>query len=287
MLRSMVRLHLAPLPEMPKPQVRTGAPPPGLVRQDLGAASGWRRRCPSGAVGPWQDGDCDLLEMTCIQERRVRGCERSAATSADLGRHAVRQADRTTCPVVATSAKAAGRCGQLAINHDGVVKTQLREIEAGLLFIGASEPNEVVDHLGDSDRRERTAGVDEPFDFASGRFVLEEGKYRVGVEDRQRRPVRSVSSRRDSRRARLVVGPCFAYLPRSSPTGSAPTGRMTTRSPRSTTRTCRVFHRARVSAGIETWPFRDTVIKYEVSLTTTLYSRRLALYTGGRVPGYA
>ncbi len=110
--------------------------------------------------------------MTCIQKRRVRGCEWSAAVSADLGRHAVRQADRTTCPVVAASAEAAGRCGQLAIDHDGVVKTQLREIEACFLFIGASKPNEVVDHLGDSARSERTAGIDELVDFASGRFVL-------------------------------------------------------------------------------------------------------------------
>ena len=217
--------------------------------------------------------------MTRIQERRVRSCEWSAAASTDLGRHAVRQADRTKCPVVAASAEAASRCGQLAIDRDGVVKTQLCEIEAGFLFIGSSEPNQVVDHLGDSDRRERTAGLDELFHFASGRFVLEERKYRVGVEDRQRRPVRSVSSRRDSRRARLVVGPCFAYLPRSFPTGSAPTGRITTRSPRSTTRTCRVFHRARASAGIETWPFRDTVITCDVSLMTTLYVWHVTLYT--------
>lgn len=217
--------------------------------------------------------------MTCIQERRVSGCEWSAAASGNLGGHAVRQADRTTGPVVAAGAKAACRCGQLAIDHDGVVKTELREVEAGIFFIGASEPNEVVDHLGNTDCRQCTTGLDERFDFAGGRFVLQERKYRVGIKDRQRRPVRSVSSRRDSRRARLVVGPCFAYLPRNSATGSAPTGRITTRSPRSTTRTCRVFHRARVSAGIETWPFRDTVITREISLMATLYVGRMTLYT--------
>ena len=215
--------------------------------------------------------------MTRIQERRVRRREWSAAASGDLGRDAVRKAERTTCPVVAASAQAAGRCGQLAIDHDGVTKTQLGEVEACFLFIGPSEPNEVVDHLGDADCRQCTAGPDEILDFTGGRFVLEERKYRIGIEDRQRRPVRSASSRRDARRARLVVGPCFAYLPRSSPTGSSPTGLMTTRSPRSTTRTCRVFHLALVSAGIETWPFRDTVITCEATLMTPLYAGPAAL----------
>ena len=112
--------------------------------------------------------------MTRIQERRVRRREWSAAASGDLGRYAVRKAERTTCPVVAASAEAAGRRGQLAIDHDGVIKTQLGEVEAGFLFIGPSEPNEVVDHLGDADCRQCTAGPNEILDFAGGRFVPEE-----------------------------------------------------------------------------------------------------------------
>jgi hypothetical protein len=217
--------------------------------------------------------------MTRIEKRRVGRRKWPAAVSSGLRRHAVGEADRTACPVVTAGTQAARRRSQIAIDHDGVVKPELCQVETGFLLIGASKPNEVVDHLGDTDRGQGTTVVDELFDVAGRGFVLQERQHRIGIEDGQRRVARSASCRRASRRARVVDGPCFAYLPRKSPTGSSPTGRMTTRSPRSTTSTCRVFHRARVSAGIDTWPFRDTVITCEVSTMTALYGARAALYT--------
>ena len=203
--------------------------------------------------------------MTRIEQRRVGASKWLAAVPGRLRSHAVGEADRTTCPVVAARTKAARRSSQVAVDRDGVVEPQLCQIKGGLLLVGASKSNEVVNHLGDTDRRQRATVDDELFNLAGSGLVLQERQHRIGIEDGQRRATRSVSSRRESRRARLVVGPCFAYLPRKSPTWSSPTGLMTTRSPRSTTRTCRVFHRARVSAGIDTWPFRDTVITCEVS----------------------
>jgi hypothetical protein len=89
-------------------------------------------------------------------------------------------------------------------------------------------------------------------------LLLQVGDDGVRVEDGQ--PLRDCSSRRPCRRASSAEGPRPQYLPFNSEMGSEGSGRITTRSPRSTTITRRVFHRALALAGIETWPLRDTVM---------------------------
>ena len=104
-------------------------------------------------------------------------------------------------------------------------------------------------------RRRRSApnrrGQQRP-DLTRRSFTLEVRQDRIGIEEGQRGMARRASSSRACLRARSVVGPRPRYLPSRSSTGWSPRGRITTRSPRSTTTTRRVLHRARVSAGIET-----------------------------------
>jgi hypothetical protein len=120
----------------------------------------------------------------------------------------------------------------------------------------------MIEDFGDTERGERRIllVLHEPLDLGGSWFVLEQSEDGIGVEDDHLRRSRATSSLLDWRRMRSLLGPCLRYLPRSSPTGSAGSGRKTTRSPRSTTTTWSAFHRARASAGIDTCPLDDTFI---------------------------
>jgi hypothetical protein len=157
--------------------------------------------------------------------------------------------------VIVTSTQPSCRCADLLVYGNGIVEPELGNVQAGVLLISSADADEVVKDLRQPYNGKRGAACgDESLDLGRSGLVLEEGKYGVGVEDRQPRRdfERLASSRRASCRAWSVRGPRPLYLPRSSCSGWSPSGRMTTRSPRSTTSTCLVLQRARASAGIET-----------------------------------
>jgi len=145
-----------------------------------------------------------------------------------------------------------GRCGE----------SELGQIEHRLVFLGTCEAHEMIEDLGDTECGESRILVvfHELVDLGGGWLVLQQSEDGIGVEDDHLRRSRAASSILDWRRMRSLLGPRVRYLPRSSPTGSAGSGRKTTRSPRSTTTTRSAFHRARASAGIDTCPLDDTFI---------------------------
>src|SRR5579875_3605642 len=141
---------------------------------------------------------------------------------------------------------------------------------------------EVIENFGQPDRGERRGAVLEyGLDQRRGRLATQKGDDGIGVKDhyRPRRRAAAASARRCCARAVVVSGPRSAYLPCNSATlPSSGAGRITTRSPRSTTRTFRVRHRARVSAGMLTCPFREMVMTWSAAVIVTLYDLPLALY---------
>src|SRR5919197_123643 len=92
-------------------------------------------------------------------------------------------------------------------------------------------------------------------DFFGRGFVRDERDERIGVEQSQcRRASAAASSFRACDRSE-VVGPSFPFsAPRAAVIGSSGSGRITTRSPKSSTATELVFHLLRTLAGSETWP---------------------------------
>src|SRR5581483_5960338 len=178
-----------------------------------------------------------------------------------LGGDAVGQADGAVFAVVVAGAKPAGSGGEVGSHRDAVEQPELSQIERRLLLVGPDDPNQMVQDLGHADRSQPGVGSfqDGPDVRRSG-LRSEKGDDGVGVEDCQYLVARAASSWRACRLALSAVGPRPRYLPSSSSTPSSGRGRTTMRSPKSTTTTRRAFHRERASAGIETWPFRETVM---------------------------
>jgi hypothetical protein len=122
------------------------------------------------------------------------------------------------------------------------------------------DPGHDVDDLGGVDRTDlgrprRLAQL--PFDIVCRRLIAEERDDRLRIEDGQTPVLRSesASSSRVCFRASADDGPSAIAVgfsdPRAAAIGSFASGRMTTSSPRSSTRTRSVFHRRRMAAGTE------------------------------------
>src|ERR1700722_5357729 len=103
----------------------------------------------------------------------------------------------------------------------------------------------MIEDFGDTERGENRIllVLHELLDPGGRWLVLEQCEDGIAVEDDHLRRSRAASSLLDWRRMCSLLGPRVRYLPRSSPTGSAGSGRKTTRSPRSTTTTWSAFHR--------------------------------------------
>jgi hypothetical protein len=164
--------------------------------------------------------------------------------------------------VIVTSAEQSRLDGQFRPDRGRCGESELGQIEHRLLLIGTCKAHKMIEDFGDAKRGESRIRLvfHELLDLGRSWFVLEQSDDGIGVEDDHLRRSRVTSSLLDWRRMRSLFGPRVRYLPRSAPTGSAGSGRRTTRSPRSTTTTWSAFHRARASAGIDTCPLDDTFI---------------------------
>lgn len=235
-------------------------------------------RFPHTAVTAWQWHNANGFAMTHREQIGVGRSEGPFEGAGDLGRTAVGHAHRAPCSVIMTGAKPASSSSDSRTDNDRVIQAKLRDIQGGVIFTDVGQSDQVIGDLGQPDRCHRCgARSDEGKDLGGRRLVPQERDDGVGIEDRQLwapvpfRPdgaprrgscgaLGVASAWRDSRLARALSGPRPAYLPcMSDGEGSSLSGRMTTRSPRSTTATRSTFHRARAWAGIETWPLRDTV----------------------------
>jgi len=217
--------------------------------------------------------------MADIEQVRVRRGEGPGPRPGRFCGNAVGKADSAPTAVVVTGAKPAGRQAHRSIYGEPVEQVELSDVERRVFLVGADDAYEMIDHLGDAKGRQRgiPAGQERPH-FRCGRLGFQEGEHGVCIEQRQRGPSRRASAARACFRARFVLGPRPRYLPSNAPTMSSPSGRITTRSPRSTTMTWRAFQRARVSAGIDTCPFCETVMTCVFATMTALYARKASLY---------
>jgi hypothetical protein len=202
------------------------------------------------------------------KQMRIRRGERLRPMPSHLCGDAVGHADRAARPVISASSKAPCGSADGRVHGDRPEQAELGEVERGLFLVGAGKPHQVIENLAQTDCGQHRVTVFEQRPYlVGGRLVPQVGDDRVRVENGQRRRSRT---RRSCSRARSLVGPRPRYLPFSSSTGRSGTGRMTTRSPKSTTITRRVFHRARVSAGMETCPLRETVITWSVAAKASI-----------------
>lgn len=198
--------------------------------------------------------------MADIEQVRVRRGKGPGLKAGDLSRGAVGKAHGAPAAVIMASAQPTGCQPHRRIDGNPVEQAKLSDIESSVFLVRTKDAYEMIDHLGDSERSKRRIAGEECPHLRCGRLALEKGKHGERIKNRQRDLSRRTSSARARSRARSVLGPRPRYLPSSSRTGSSLSGRITTRSPRSTTMTRRAFQRARVSAGIETCPFRETLM---------------------------
>jgi hypothetical protein len=217
--------------------------------------------------------------MADVEEVRIGGRQRFGPGPSSLCSDAVGHTDRASGPVVVAGPQPPCLSADSGIDQSGLEQAELGEIQSGLLFVGSNNPYQMVQDLGHADGGERGGSCAEEASHFAGRGLSSQvGDHGVGVQDRQRTRDLAASYCRASRRARSLLGPSSRYLPSRSLMGLSGSGRMTTLSPRSTTMTRRVFQRARTSAGMDTWPFREMVISWLVAVIRPLYTLALPLY---------
>jgi len=75
-------------------------------------------------------------------------------------------------------------------------QSELSQIEYGLVFLGIGEAHEVIEHFSDTERREQRIllVLHEVLDLDRRRFTLEQGEYRIRVEDDHSWSSRAASS---------------------------------------------------------------------------------------------
>ena len=146
------------------------------------------------------------------------------------------------------------RCeAEAGINTEAIEETDLGEIESCLLLVNREHAYELIEYLGYPQRSQLSiAASEQPLNAGRRWFIAQIRDDSEAVEDSQRRRRRAASSARSDLRASSAVGALWRYRPRSSTNGRGEAGRITTRSPRSTTTSRRVFQRVLTSAGTET-----------------------------------
>lgn len=138
--------------------------------------------------------------------------------SSGFGGDAVGHADGAAAAVIAAGSQPAGGEAEVCVDGNSVEEVELGEVQSRRFFVRSGQAHEVVEDLGDTDRREAcgTGGEQGPY-FCCGRLSPQVGDDGVGVEDRHR--FRDASALRASRRAASELGPRPWYFPSRSATG--------------------------------------------------------------------
>ena len=164
----------------------------------------------------------------------IAGGESVSCPSSGLGGDAIGHADRATASMVMTGPQSACPEPDFGVDDDSVDQLELGQVEGGIFFVGSDQADQVIEHFGHADGRQGgITATQQRSDLAGGGFCPHVGNDGVRVEDGQR--LRDASARRAWWRALSAEGPRPRYLPSSSTMGCAGAGRITTRSPRSTT----------------------------------------------------
>jgi hypothetical protein len=187
-----------------------------------------------------------------VQEVGVRCGQGLPSGTGRLRCDAIGHAHGAAGPMVPASTEPARLGADCRVNDSAVQDPELRQVQCGLFLVGSDNSHEVVKDLSHADGSQLCVCPQQCPHLSCGWLGAQEGNDGVSVQDGHRAPARPASSRRAWRLAWSLLGPRVRYLPSSFSTGSSGAGRMTTRSPRSTTITWRVFHRARAPAGMET-----------------------------------
>ena len=220
-------------------------------------------RRPARSIGSGQNDDRYALGVANVQKVRVRCGKGLASGPRHLRSHAIGETHFATTPLVVPSTELSDRDAECGVNRQAIEQTQLSDVERSILLVSAGDPHEVIEHLSDPEGgQRRRIAVEQGPNLGSSDLTLEVGQHGVRVENGQREWLREASSARACLRERSLLGPRPRYFPPRSSIGSSLRGRMTTRSPRSTTTSLRTPQRARASAGMETCPFLDSVMTW-------------------------
>ena len=218
---------------------------------------------PSGARGIRKRYVADPFETAGRQEIGVCSGEPLTAPSRPLSRNTVGERQLTCPSLIPPCSKHPCREPKVIVELEGCGQVKLSQVKCNLFLINRQEPDHAVHDLRYTDSRQSGFGVEKQvFNLVCCWLVSKKGDDRIRVQDRHRRRSRTLSAALSCLRTVSVVGPRPRYFPLSAAIGSSGSGRTTTRSPRSTTSTFRALHRVRALAGIETWPFLDTVMTW-------------------------
>jgi hypothetical protein len=219
----------------------------------------WAIRAPTVATAVRQRHHIDLFVPAHIEEVWIARRQCHCMSAGRRCCNTIRHGDRSGSSVVVLRPQPTGgqRCSR--IQDRRVRQAELPQIEDRLLKGDPAETDQSVDHFGQPQRRQGRGAIagQQPVNFRSGGLISQQCEHSVSIEYHS--PTSSATSAsRSTCLSDSVLGSLSRYLPRNSPTGSSGSGRITTRSPRSTTTTRSACHLDRTSAGMETCPFPVT-----------------------------
>lgn len=125
---------------------RTSCAQQGVVRQRLSSTSGHehRRARRTRRLRPCR---CRVV--------RVRRLDRPVLPTRHLDEHAVGQADCPSPTVIATGPQPTRPACQISVDRERSRQAKLGQIEHRVLLVDADQSDQVVEHLGDAEHRER------------------------------------------------------------------------------------------------------------------------------------
>ena len=173
-----------------------------------------------------------MLHLAQIEQVRIGGRNLRFPSLGRISCDAIGETHCSILPVIVTSSQETGSESGVGIDRESFGEAELGHVESGFFWIGAHDPDQMIEHLCHTDGSEPNfvAPIEQRCNFGSGGLVLQMGEHRERIEDDHARRRRSLatSSVRALRRAASVSGPLPAYFPRRAFTGSSGRGRTTT-----------------------------------------------------------
>lgn len=219
--------------------------------------SGSGRRSPARVRKP---DDLDALLPSCVREGRIGCCQGQVQEARGRKGEAVgqRQWSLRSPVLLRPQATRQTRDDFVGVNHgDGCGQQPVQLLTGGLRRV-PEDPDEDVEGFREVDRaqdRRVLTVAQQPLDRLRGGLTGQERDDGERVENAQRLPrrrrSRAASSRRTLARACSLVSPRPRSEPFAAPIGSSGSGRTTSESPRSSTRTRVTPQRCRTSAGTD------------------------------------
>lgn len=126
----------------------------------------------------------NALLSTHVEQVRIGADSGRGERASGFRHHTVGQANRTIPPVIVAGAEQPGTHGEAGVERKRIGQAQLGHIQGGLFLGDADESNQVVDHLGDTERSESGAvSLEKQLDLSGGWLALEKREHRKSVQD--------------------------------------------------------------------------------------------------------